>query len=886
MAQPQWITPAGSLGTIPEGVFYRVILRAEAGAENVYYQLIAGHLPQGVQLTTSGYIEGVPVNVVNVQGVPTEIDEDVTSKFAIRAYTVRVVNGVITVDRLADRTFTITVAGQDAPEFVTPAGNIGRFYDGSKASVQLQYTDSDTNDTLRFRLVNGELPLGMALDPKTGLISGIILPLVGPPDTAPAGFDATQYDQYPFDFSTQSASKNYQFAVEISDGKANNVRTFEIYITARNTLRADTTDITADNSYITADETPTRTPIILNPEGSIGMPRADNFYAYRFEAIDFDDAAVTFESTGTLPPGLTLNGATGWLYGYIPDQGFTQYTYEFAIRAYQTADPTVISPYNYYSVTVQSSVDTEPFWITEPDLGTIDNGAISTLSVEAVEVEGRSLQYRLAPGQPSRLPQGLTLQPSGNITGRVSFNTFALDGGATTFDDNTTTFDLTAVFTVNAYVPADDQVGYSIESITITDGGAGYNSLYPPTVTISPPPASPTAVTATAGAVTIVGGQITAIAITNPGRGYIAAPTVTIASAFGADAAATTNIVESIPVNLVSIYRTFTVVVVRRFNQPYEKLYIKAMPSYVDRALIDSLVQNQDAIPEDLVYRADDPYFGVASSVIYDHAYGLNPASLDLYVSSLDINHYWKNLTLGAIQTAQALDANGRVLYEVVYSPVIDNLVNDAGESVSKSVTLPYPVNEADSTEISVVYPNSLINMRDQVVSVVGQISPPLTPALPLWMTTKQANGRVLGFTPAWVIAYVNPGQSSRVAYYINQIFGENLNLIDFEVDRYELDRSATFAWDPAADQWIPQPPAATTFDLTVYTDVNWTNNSLAVVEWTNSYTNVVGWGNTEAGPGTIFDGGDTTFITPAPTVTTTDEFDKYLVFPRTNILG
>jgi hypothetical protein len=857
MAQPQWITPAGSLGTIPEGVFYRVILRAEAGVENVYYQLIAGRLPQGIQLTPSGYIEGVPVNIVNVQGTPTEISEDVTSKFAVRAYTVRVVNGVILVDRLADRTFTITVAGQDTPEFTTPAGNIGRFYDGSKASVQLEYTDSDINDTLRFRLVNGELPLGMALDPKTGLISGIILPLVGPPDTAPAGFDATQYDQYPFDFSTQSASKNYQFSIEISDGKANNVRMFEIYVTARNTLRADTTDITADNSYITADETSTRTPIILNPEGSIGIPRADNFYAYRFEAIDFDGAAVTFESTGTLPPGLTLNGATGWLYGYIPDQGFTQYTYEFAIRAYQTTDPTVISPYNYYSVTVQSSVDTEPLWITGPDLGTIDNGAISTLSVEAVEVEGRSLQYRLAPGIPSRLPQGLTLQPSGNITGRVSFNTFALDGGSTTFDSNTTTFDMTSVFTVNAYVPADDQVGYSVESITVTDGGAGYNSLYPPTVTISPPPASPTAVTATAGAVTIVGGQIIAIAITNPGRGYIAAPTVTITSAIGADAAATTNIVESIPVNLVSIYRTFTVVVVRRFNQPYEKLYIKAMPSYADRALIDSLVQNQDAIPEDLVYRADDPYFGVASSVIYDHAYGLNPASLDLYVSALDINHYWKNLTLGAIKTAQALDANGNVLYELVYSPVIDNLVNNDGESVGKSVTLPYPVNEADSTEISVVYPNSLINMRDQVVSVVGQISPPLTPALPLWMTTKQANGRVLGFTPAWVIAYVKPGQSARVAYYINEIFGENLNLIDFKVDRYELDRSATFAWEPFEDstesgQWIPSPPAATTFDSDT----------------------------------TIFDDRDTVFISPANTVTNTDEFDKYLVFPKTNILG
>jgi len=176
--------------------------------------------------------------------------------------------------------------------------------------------------------------------------------------------------------------------------------------------------------------------------------------------------------------------------------------------------------------------------------------------------------------------------------------------------------------------------------------------------------------------------------------------------------------------------------------------------------------------------------------------------------------------------------------------------------------------------------------MRDQVVSIVGQISPPLTPALPLWMTTKQANGRVLGFTPAWVIAYVNPGQSSRVSYYINQQFGDILNVIDFKVDRYELDRSATFAWDPVDDQWIPQPPAATTFDLTVYAGINWINNSSNTVEWTNTSEQIVEWGNPSPGPGTIFDGGDTTFITPAPTVTTSDEFYKYLVFPRINILG
>jgi hypothetical protein len=297
-----------------------------------------------------------------------------------------------------------------------------------------------------------------------------------------------------------------------------------------------------------------------------------------------------------------------------------------------------------------------------------------------------------------------------------------------------------------------------VSSIAISGGGSGYNSLFPPTVTISPPPLSETSVTATAGAVTIVGGQITAIAITNPGRGYVVAPTITITSVVGAGATVTAQVVESGPVNLVSLFRTFTVRVVRLFDQPYERLYIKAMPPHDDRDLITSLVQNQDAIPQELVYRADDSYFGVAKNVVYDHAYGLNPSSIELYVSSLDINHYWKNITLGPIKTAQAVDSNGNVIYEVVYSEVIDNLVNDQGESVDKEVRLPYPVNEDDSTEISVVYPNSLIEMRDQVIDTVGQISPPMKPELPMWKTSKQIKGRVLGFTAAWVIAYVRPG--------------------------------------------------------------------------------------------------------------------------------
>jgi len=153
----------------------------------------------------------------------------------------------------------------------------------------------------------------------------------------------------------------------------------------------------------------------------------------------------------------------------------------------------------------------------------------------------------------------------------VSFNTFAMDQGDTTFDNNIrtrnitqeTTFDMTFTFTVNAYAP-------------------------------------------------------------------------------GTDA------------DVISIFRTFTVEVVRVFNEPYQGLYIKCMPPQNDRDLILQLIQNQDIIPNNYVYRSGDTNFGVATSVIYNHAFGLNAVNLEEYVAALDINHYWKNLTLGTVEYAQA----------------------------------------------------------------------------------------------------------------------------------------------------------------------------------------------------------------------------------------
>ena len=855
MAQPVWETPAGSLGTIPEGVFYSTPLVAvDPGADTVYFQLIAGQLPPGLQIQQSGLLAGVPKAVVTVQGVPAEVSRDVESKFAVRAYT----KIGTTINRLADRTFTLTVTGQDAPEWITPAGQIAQYFDGSLVTgYQLQYTDTDPADTVTVRLISGSLPTGLTLSPR-GLISGFIQPLS--PIDATAGFsrDGQGFSEFPYDFSTQSVNANYQFTLEVTDGKVggSNLRTFSIFVWSRNSLTADNIDITADNTFITADGSPIRVPILLNPQGSIGTVRNDNFFAYKFNGLDLDGDEFIYElyydpGDSTDLPGLTLDPNSGWLYGYIPPLGLTELTYAFSIIVRKKNSLDIFSdPYDY-SLTIVGPVDTDITWLTPANLGTIDNGATSTFYVRATILSGISLQYRLVSGSDSQLPQGLQLLSTGDIAGRVSFNTFALDLGETTFDAGTTTFDMKFTFTVNAY---------SVNG-------------------------------------------------------------------------------------LISVNKTFSITVIRAYNEPYENLYIQAMPPQDDRDIINGLLQNSDIFQTDLIYRPTDPNFGVAKNVTYYHAYGLRAATLADYVSSLDINHYWKNLVLGQIEVAQAKNSAGEVIYEVVYSRIIDNLVNADGDSVSKEVTLPYPINKDDSTEIATVYPNSLINMRDQVIDTVGQISN----VLPLWMTSTQSTGDVLGFTPAWVIAYAKPGRGRQIAYYIGQDFASQLNVIDYEVDRYELDRLLSHNCDAATDSWVP-PPAETTFDINNHYQLPEPNDSSFVfvggvgyaegnqirilgsqvggVDGRNNititvntvddfgtiisawatgtaplfsagdiYFNVAGTNITGTGTGatwdiqvvpgeqTVFDGNSLKFIAPVDMYSNTQVYDKYLVFPRRNIL-
>jgi hypothetical protein len=78
------------------------------------------------------------------------------------------------------------------------------------------------------------------------------LPISNLPDDADAGFDASEFDLYPFSFQTRSINKTYEFTLRISDGKDQNLRTFSMFVVSRDSLTADTTDFTADSELLTA----------------------------------------------------------------------------------------------------------------------------------------------------------------------------------------------------------------------------------------------------------------------------------------------------------------------------------------------------------------------------------------------------------------------------------------------------------------------------------------------------------------------------------------------------------------------------------------------------------------------------------------------------------
>jgi hypothetical protein len=827
-----WITPAGSLGTVPNGEFYQLPLQVTA--HGATFKFISGELPPGMQVVSStGLLQGVPTLDI---GITTGTSKNY--RFTIRATNSQ--------GHVRDQAFNLSITNVFGPVIEPAVTNLGSFFDGSYYSQQLTVNEPSSNAVVTWSNI-GKLPPGVTLS-STGTLSGWILPIAEVGNFGPSGYDGDTYtgptvtagsfvsgqdyiiaspgttdftligaqnnrigteftaidagygtgtayiarlttvtasqktDVGPYDFGqTKYQSLSYSFSVRAFDGANYDLQNYILTVMSRAGFTADSTNIHSDDTIFTIDTASVYPPVLLNASQTLPTARAGSYYAFKLDGFDFQgdpviyslsdiggtfdsyvlgsDAGFDYGGTGVsggpeVPPtpttagrggvgfdsggagnatinlpGLLLDASSGWIYGRLTPQNTSYQTYSFAIIVSKIRDGVVYAAQPvYFTLPVLGDVNNVINWVTPPDLGTIDNGSVSELVLEAKNIEDKPLVYKLydKAGVPIRLPQGLELvstkqnnQYLGLLSGRVTFEAFSVDDYATTFDGNKMTVDRVYKFTVE--VSVDDAV-YN------ADG------------TLQTPP-----------------------------------------SAFE--------------------IREFTLRLNIIDKEPYDNLYLQAQPAWDQRQIFNSVINNTEIFVPELIYRPTDPWFGVANKIKMLFLAGLQPDDLNTYVEAMMKNHYTKTYSFGDISTAVVLDSNYNIKYEVVYINVVDpeeltqvdSRVGRKGPPQKLDLTnaIANPYVDAAGNDYKIVYPNSSENMALDLTQNIGYYD---QSSLPPWMTSNQPNpanpnkfNTPIGFTKAVVLAYTIPGASKLIAYRLRNS-GINFNNIDFTVDRYTVD--------------------------------------------------------------------------------------------------
>lgn len=746
MAAPVWYTTQSNLGVIQEGQFYQFPLDARDPSSNaITYSVVSGKLPDGIELANNGTIFGNPRKVV--QGVPVEVSRDVSSKFTVRAKsTDNIVN---------DKTFKLTVTGQDVPVWQSTSF-LGNYIDFQYINKKLEVIDPDSDDTLTYELLSGDLPPGTTLT-TDGYVQGFIQPQLVQGSSSAGSFDATGvgFDTTLFDFGAGvgSYSRMYRFVARVSDGKAFIVKEFSVYVYGAFDLKADTDILTADldDGLIQADTSSEYGPIIRHADSSIGTFLHDNKFNFKVDAVDYSGADITYSIyagdaaydqagfdaelfdaiEGEMPAGLTIDPGTGWIHGQLPFLNVVTKTYNFIVKASRTSDPDNFFDTHEFSMTLVSNKDLNITWITPEDLGIIQAGSVSTLYVEAQNKDKANLIYELETN--SKLPQGLYLNSSGEITGRVSFKTFQLDGGTTTIDTSNTTID----GTYNFIIKARDNTGtlYSTKTFKVVvknEYSSPYEDLY-----IDLLPSS-------------IDRKVWEDMIFNR---------------------------QDIPDT--DLYRSTDIYFGRQENA--RMLFLPGLPANTLHEYFKAVYRNHHEIN----LRFGDFKYAKATDNNNNHIYDV------VYVDVLD-----------RFDPPAGLTANLEITYDSINNPITADEAADIGNINLK----------AGANNNKKLYPASIQRMKSRVENYLGIMD---SRTLPRWMTSVQEDGTVLGYTPACVVAYLKPGAGKRILYYLQINQALQLNKIKFTVDRYVVDQYFSKNFDKTVNPQAWNQSAETTFDST-----------------------------------------------------------------------
>jgi|694.fasta_scaffold03493_3 hypothetical protein len=787
--QPVWVSPSGTdLGSFITNAPLEVSVVAipVLPATTISYTLISGILPSGLSFTNG-----------TIAGTPTTISQAETNKLVIRA--------TDNLGNIKDKTFTITINGSATPSFTTPSGILFSTNDSVWIEFPIDYLNPLVDNPIKISVTQGLLPPGLEINDQ-GIIRGyaqpptnnVTVPQITTSATATSASDVITcvsttnfFAGRPVYFTGATAFDNIEIGTIYYIKSVIDATSFTI-----STIQNGATfNLNNDTGFMT----------VVLPPVSVGQPTIRSY---------------GFNLTLTSPLGNTTQSYSITVVNQNAPNGPNFLPNTRIPTIYNTRPPTYnlndTDPYyGYYVLPVEGTYPPS----TPAFIGTIKNDNFFAFKIIGHDFDGTGLNYLFAD-----LPSFLTgNSETGWVTGTPSLSTVNINNFSFRVSVNKisnpaiqTPFFIFS-FNVSNEING-DIVWVSPSSLgNIFNGSLSIKSVVAESdvelqyriISGSLPP----------NLVLLSNGEIT---------GYTAFQPTDEILPIGAETEFTFTVEAYSPqYPVVKSEKTFTITVVQEFDQPTDTLYIKCAPDIQDRNILESLLTNSEIFPPNVLYRPNDPYFGLSTSVIYEHAYGIHASDVQEYIAAVTRNHYDRSITLGEIKTAIARDENGRIIYEVVYSEIIDDLINPRGISIPEEIAWPRTINlnlgpwytsitniYTSYVEIlgqqfytsltpgsaNTLYPNSLPNMRDRVGQELGQEFD--SRILPLWMTSQQENGSTLGYTPAWVICYTKPGYSTTVKTNIETMWLDpignayQLNLINFALDRFTVDKSLTYNYD------------------------------------------------------------------------------------------
>ena len=734
MSAPVWITGEGFIGTLTEKVTTSIAIQS---TDATLLTIISGQLPAGMRLDNQG----------NIYGTPHAVGLVTRSEFVVRASNS---------DGVRDRTFFIDVSGVTAPFWVTPPGFLkigpsGQYYSINGEFVNYQLSAEaevlPPGQKMRYYIgdLQGELPPGLFLT-DDGRIQGQINDNLTINYTAQntSGYDLDSYDVFPYDhiFTNPTGvprqlkflAKTYQFVVTATDGYASSKQLFKITVENPESLRADDTLINSDTFQYTADASYLLSPQWLIPS-NLGYIRANNEYIVELSTYDFEAniGPVTYEYQAkdswnafidyTIGTPVLYNGQT-----YICNTNHTS-DLIFNSEYWQVNNLPPYFKLDNNSGTLYASIPYQPAF-SKSYTFTIFVTKTET-KTQASTTNSRQFTVTIKGDVESSI-KWISGNDLGTIVvGRQSeLSIMAEHLGV----DYTVQYKL-----VDGKLPT----GLTLNSDGTISGIVEYGSqtnLYE------------TLLDATTTPLILDGGTTTFDRIYH-------------FSIEAADIYGQANIIQD-----------FTLTVDEPDVTKYTTMLVQPLLSSTLREKFKTFINDPYVFDPQLMYRKQDPVFGIQQKLQMIIEHGIQEADLGAYASEMVKYFYNKTYYFGEIQWSEALDSNGNYVYDVVYVNLVDPLQQNSITGLS-GTKLVGNIN---------AYPNSTLNMRNtlQTMLVQGETIRTDEYLMPRFMRTVQpATGNPLGYVLVAPLCYALPGNGDTIVKRIAAI-GFDFKTIDFTVDR------------------------------------------------------------------------------------------------------